>query len=160
MKKLLTFLTLAAFAALPTARLHAEDKPAAAPAKVGKFKWYTSFTAAKKAAAEQKLPILVLFTGSDWCPYCIKFEKEVLSKKEFKSWAPSHVILYMADAKGGPEKLSSEGKKLMKEFGATGFPSLHLTDADGTNAKKLLRGSDPKAFAKSVEDEIASRAKS
>jgi thioredoxin-related protein len=42
--------------------------------------WLTDFSAAKKKAKEENKPILMLFTGSDWCPWCIKWEKEAFSQ--------------------------------------------------------------------------------
>lgn len=139
MKKLIPLLLLAGIAGTPLATSAQEPMPAdkkEAPAKKGRFKWNTSIKTARKAAAESKKPILMLFTGSDWCPWCVKLEKEILSKKEFKDWAADNVILYIADAKGGPDKLSEEGRKLMKEHDLRGFPSIIITDAEG---KKLGR---------------------
>jgi thioredoxin-related protein len=52
-------------------------------AQAGDF--LTDFDAGKKKAAAEKKCILVKFTGSDWCPPCIKLEREVFSKKAFKS---------------------------------------------------------------------------
>ena len=37
--------------------------------------WMTDFAAAQKLAKETKKPMLVDFTGSDWCPWCIRLDK-------------------------------------------------------------------------------------
>ena len=48
----------------------------------------TDYAAAKiKAAAEQK-PLLLEFTGSDWCPPCMRLNKEVFSQKVFRNLRP------------------------------------------------------------------------
>ena len=54
--------------------------------------WLTDFEAAKKRAAERQVPILADFSGSDWCGWCIKLDREVqvtsntsLNLKSFKS---------------------------------------------------------------------------
>lgn len=160
--------TLLAFAALalPPASRAESAKPAEAtkptgktdePAKPGKFKWYTSITAARKAAAEEKKPIFVLFTGSDWCPYCVKLEKEILSKKEFKTWATDKAILFIADAKGGSSKLSPSNRKLMKEYGAKGFPSVFITNAEGKAFGETgYTGATPEKYCKILDGMIAS----
>ena len=49
--------------------------------------WLTDFNQAKEEAAEKKLPILIDFTGSDWCSWCIKLDQEVFSQNEFKEYA-------------------------------------------------------------------------
>ena len=43
--------------------------------------WSTDLAASKKIAAEKKRPMLLLFTGSDWCPYCIQLARNVLSEQ-------------------------------------------------------------------------------
>jgi len=161
MKRYIPAIILACLSCAPLAVRAADATPAekpAAPVKHGKFKWYTSLKSARKAAAEEKKPIIMLFTGSDWCPYCIKLEKEILSQKEFKAWAPDHAILFIADAKGGPDKLAPENKKLMKEYGGNGFPSVIVTDADGkTLGKTGYVGGTPEAYCKSLDGIIASK---
>ena len=49
-----------------------------------KFRWGKSQKSAQQQSEETGLPIVLLFTGASWCGYCVKLEKEVLSKKEFK----------------------------------------------------------------------------
>ena len=49
--------------------------------------WYTNWDKAAAAAKKENKPILMDFTGSDWCGWCIKLHDEVFSKDEFKSWA-------------------------------------------------------------------------
>jgi protein disulfide-isomerase len=101
--------------------------------------WLTDFNAAKAAAAERKLPILADFSGSDWCGWCIKLDKEVFSQKEFKDFAATNVVLFVADF---PRKSSqsvevkAQNEKLSKEYNIEGFPTVLLLDASG---KQLAR---------------------
>jgi len=46
--------------------------------------WFTDFEQAKKAAADKNLPILADFSGSDWCGWCIRLDKEVFSQEDFQ----------------------------------------------------------------------------
>ena len=55
--------------------------------------WLTDYQAAKKQAKEENKPILINFTGTDWCGWCIKIEKEIFSKEEFKTYAKENLIL-------------------------------------------------------------------
>ena len=99
-----------------------------------KEEWTTNFEAAKKTAAEKKAPILVDFSGSDWCGWCIKLDKEVFSQKEFKDFAKDNLVLFLADfprRSSQDEKIKKQNEELMKKYGARGFPTVLLMDAEG-----------------------------
>ena len=59
--------------------------------------WMTDWEAAKAKSKAENKPILINLTGSDWCGWCIKLEKNVFSTKEFKEFAAKNVILMEAD---------------------------------------------------------------
>ena len=40
---------------------------------------------------------MLFFTGSDWCGWCIRLQKEVFFKPEFKKWANKNVVLVELD---------------------------------------------------------------
>ena len=69
MKRLLLCLFLA------TISLHASDI------------WGTDYPAALTQAASSKKPILLEFTGSDWCPPCMKLTKTVFEQPVFEDFA-------------------------------------------------------------------------
>ena len=96
--------------------------------------WGTDFEAAKKAAAEKKLPILADFSGSDWCGWCIKLDKEVFSKPEFQAYAKDNLVLFLADfprrTKIAPA-LEKANRALAEKYGVRGFPTVLLLDAEG-----------------------------
>ena len=52
--------------------------------------------AVAQAKAEKKL-VFMDFTGSDWCPWCQKIDKEVFSTPEFKQYAKDHLVLVRLD---------------------------------------------------------------
>jgi len=96
--------------------------------------WMTDFAAAKaKAKAEQK-DLLVDFTGSDWCGWCIKLDNEVFGKNEFQKEAPKSFVLVKLDYPQDKSKMSKElieqNDKLQGQFSVSGFPTLLLMDAD------------------------------
>ena len=81
--------------------------------------WTEDFEAAKKLAAEEKKDLLMDFTGSDWCTYCIKLQKEVLSKPEFIATVPKSFVLVELDypqEKAQDEKIKAQNEKLQKEY--------------------------------------------
>lgn len=101
--------------------------------------WITDFEAAKKQAAEQKRPILADFSGSDWCGWCIRLDKEVFSQKAFQDYAATNLVLFLADfpaRKPQPETLAAQNKKLAAQYGIEGYPTVLLLDASG---KELAR---------------------
>ena len=96
--------------------------------------WLEDFEAAKKEATAKKLPILVNFSGSDWCGWCIKLDNEVFSKKEFKEYAATSLVLFLADfpqSKKQVEEIKKQNSKLAADYGVRGFPTILLLDADG-----------------------------
>ena len=96
--------------------------------------WLTDFAAAKKAAAEKKLPVFALFTGSDWCPWCVRLEKEVLSTDAFKNYAKDSLVLLFLDFPRRtqlPEAQAKANRELAEQYGVRGDPTALLLDAAG-----------------------------
>jgi thioredoxin-related protein len=118
-----------------------------------KAKWLTRMEKAQEEAKATGLPILILFTGTSWCPYCIKLEKEVFSEKAFKSFADENLVLLIADFEPGGETKNRELKKLAEEFGVKGYPTYFLIDATGTRLASggYHDGINPKSFAEWVK---------
>ncbi|MGK4566086.1 thioredoxin family protein [Flavobacterium sp. 3HN19-14] len=61
------------------------------------LKWYDNVDEASTVAVKAKKPLLLFFTGSDWCGWCIRLQKEVMFTPEFKKWATDNVILVELD---------------------------------------------------------------
>ncbi|TXN35012.1 thioredoxin family protein [Flagellimonas hymeniacidonis] len=59
--------------------------------------WQESFDDAVKLANEEDKPIVLVFSGSDWCPPCIRLKRNILDSEDFKAYASSHYIMYNAD---------------------------------------------------------------
>ena len=55
--------------------------------------WEDNYEKAMAKAKAEKKMVLLDFTGSDWCGWCIKLDKEVFSKKEFKDYAKENLVL-------------------------------------------------------------------
>ncbi len=97
----------------------------------------TDWEAAKAKSKTENKPILINLTGSDWCTWCIKIEKDVFSKKEFKDFAAEHLILMEADfprKKEQPAEIKKQNAALKKAYLNGGYPTVLLLDAEG---KKL-----------------------
>ncbi len=96
--------------------------------------WQTNLESAKKIAAKENKPILIDFSGSDWCGWCIKLDKEVFSETAFKDYAKDNLVLVLLDF---PRKKQIDAttkainEELMEKYGVKGFPTVILIDSNG-----------------------------
>jgi protein disulfide-isomerase len=129
-------------AAAPASPAPETAAPAArpAPTPIPRDKWFVNFEAAKAEAAATKRRLLVLFTGSDWCPGCIKFEEEVANNPEFLSFTSVSFVMLRLDYPRElwqPPELREQNRALRKRFEINIYPSLLIMDADGNEPVKV-----------------------
>ncbi len=101
--------------------------------------WETNYSAALEQAAKQNKMVLLDFTGSDWCGWCVKLQKETFSKPEFQKFAAESLILVELDFPRGKEQseeLKKQNEELAEKFGIQGFPTLVLLDQQGEEAAR------------------------
>lgn len=122
------------------------------------LKWEDNLEQALEKAASEGKVVLVNFTGSDWCGWCIKLKDEVFKKKEFIEYAKSDLILVELDfprAVRQTEETKQYNAALMKEYEVRGFPTIILLSGDG---EILLRtGYQPggsAAYVKHLRDAV------
>lgn len=139
----------------------AEEGKAVPASAVEKDAWLTSFDEAKAQAAKLNVPILADFSGSDWCGWCIKLDKEVFSQAPFKSFATKNLVLLMVDfprRKPQGAAVKKQNDELAREFNIEGFPTVLLLDAKG---KELARtGYQPggaEAYVKHLQELISKK---
>ncbi|HEY0368963.1 MAG TPA: thioredoxin family protein, partial [Chthoniobacterales bacterium] len=65
--------------------------------------WLTDLKEAQEQAKSGNKLLLLDFTGSDWCGWCIKLDREVFSKPEFKAYAEKNLVLLELDFPRGRE---------------------------------------------------------
>jgi thioredoxin-related protein len=96
--------------------------------------WVDHFELAQKQSLDTNKPILVFFSGSDWCKPCIKLKKQVLETPEFKEYS-AKFILYNADFpyRVKQEKaLKAENEKLAEKYNKQGqFPKVAILSSQG-----------------------------
>ena len=101
--------------------------------------WLTDMGKAMKLAEKTGKPILVDFSGSDWCGWCMKLDREVFAKKAFKEFAKKELILVLLDfpnRKFMTAEQKKHNQKWAKKYKVRGYPTVLLLDAKG---KVLLR---------------------
>ncbi|MCI7005056.1 MAG: thioredoxin family protein [Akkermansia muciniphila] len=108
--------------------------PAALIAPAIGAEWMTDFDAAKARAAKEGKAVLIDFTGSDWCGYCIKLRRDVFDKDDFTVYAKDKFVLLEIDQphkiKMPPEKLAAN-RKLAESYGVDGYPTVLVVDSEG-----------------------------
>jgi protein disulfide-isomerase len=107
------------------------------------LKWYTDVREAITVSNKEQKPMLMFFTGSDWCGWCIRLQNEVLKTDEFKKWAASNVILVELDyPRAVPQtpEIKSQNNELQQAFGIQGFPTVFFTSAESKDGKINFKG--------------------
>ncbi len=100
--------------------------------------WGEDQTKALAEAKSDKKIVLMDFTGSDWCGWCMKMDKEVFDTPEFKEYAKAHLVLLELDfphKKALAPATKEQNDKLAKQYSVEGFPTLVVVDGNG----KLLK---------------------
>lgn len=98
------------------------------------FKWETDFELAKQRAKDEKKDMLVDFTGTDWCGWCIKLKKEVFDQPAFQEYAKKHLIMVELDyprKKVLPENLKKQNAELAEKYEIQGYPTILLLNSKG-----------------------------
>ena len=105
--------------------------------------WETDINKAIKVSNKTKKPMLLFFTGSDWCGWCIRLQKEVLKTPEFAKWAKENVVLVELDyPRRTPqsEAIKAQNAGLQQAFGIQGFPTVWLATATQKDGKPSFTG--------------------
>lgn len=106
----------------------------------GKLLWETDFDLAKKKARKEGKPILMLFTGSDWCPPCKKLKADFFDSQKFKDKSHNFVLL-MVDLPKNIELIGKEqyesNKQLHKKYGIGSIPVIIVTNSSGGIIDKI-----------------------
>jgi thiol-disulfide isomerase/thioredoxin len=97
--------------------------------------WLIDFEAAKKKATEEKKNLLVNFTGSDWCGYCIQLDKEVFRKEAFLNGVKDKFVLvtidFPEDQAKVDDKTRAQNEELQEKYRVERYPTILLADSAG-----------------------------
>ena len=128
MKKFLMLLLTVLF----TAVLFAGDAPRG---------WTTDINAALAQAKRENKRVLILFTGSDWCNYCIRLKKDVLDKKAFKNLAEENFVPVYFDFPHRNQPSDAQMRiqnQWRTKLQIQGYPTMAIVDADGKMLGKII----------------------
>ena len=101
--------------------------------------WHTDLEKAISISQKEKKPIMLFFTGSDWCGWCIRLQKEVFKKPEFVEWAKSNVVLVEVDfpkVNNQSQETKNQNNLLQQQFGVQGYPTCLFVKPEKTKEGK------------------------
>ena len=101
--------------------------------------WVTDYNAALATAAKENKKVLLDFTGSDWCGWCIKLKKETFDQPAFKEYADKNLVTVEIDfpqRKTLDPQLQKQNSALQEQYQVQGFPTLVLLDPQGKVIKQ------------------------
>jgi len=117
---------LSAAAALPLALLAQTSTPPG---------FTDNLDAAFDAARAGGKFIYACFSGSDWCGWCRRLEREVLARTEFLDAVTNDYVLVYIDSPSDTSLLSPraqvENPKIVERYRISGFPTALVFDANG-----------------------------
>ena len=119
------------------------------------LQWLTDVPkAVQQAKAENKL-VLLDFTGSDWCGWCIKLNKEVFSQPEFADYAKKNLVLVEVDfprRKEQSAELKKANQALQEKYKIEGYPTLILLNTEGKQVGQMgYQPGGPKPFVADLD---------
>lgn len=123
-------------------------------AEESRVPWQTDYAAALAQARAENKPLLIKFTGSDWCRPCQRLAAEVFETAEMEAFASTEVIPVYLDfprRKELPPELAAQNQRLAERYGVRSYPTVLVVGADEEVRGKLgyVEGG-PKTFIRSV----------
>lgn len=105
--------------------------------------WETDWSKALEKAGKSGQPVLVDFTGSDWCPGCIYLRKNIFDTDAFAKYAGDNNFMLVeldfprTEGKMPPEQLKFH-EELMRRYGISVFPSVLMMEGNGAPYAKIV----------------------
>ncbi len=163
MKPLARSVSTACFAAICAAfTACAADRPDTEGARVGV--WTQDYEAAVALAGTNGLPLMLNFTGSDWCGWCKLMDRQVFSTDAWKKWAGKNIVLAFIDFPQNkslvPDKYVARNRRLAGQYGVKGYPTYVVVEAKDGKAIGTLgasREATPEGFIADLENMLLQR---
>ena len=102
--------------------------------RAAELDWTTDLPKAQAKAKEGSKLVLMDFTGSDWCVWCKRLNKEIFSTPEFAEFAKENLVLVELDfpsKKPQSAELKKANEALGKKYNIEGYPTVIVLNAAG-----------------------------
>lgn len=120
--------------------------------------WHDDFKDAEKLAKKDHKPLLLFFTGSDWCGWCKKMNQEIFNSQDFYEMMERKFIFVEIDfpmRKNLPSEITSQNSELKKQYEVKGFPTIIILDPTGSKLLEVgYRPGGGKAFAEYLQQQL------
>jgi len=96
--------------------------------------WQHDYTKAQEDAKANHKLLFLNFTGSDWCGWCIKLDKDIFSQQQFKNYAHDNLVLVELDFPRKKSQATEERKQnmqLAQQYEVLGFPTIVVLNSNG-----------------------------
>jgi disulfide reductase len=110
------------------------SRPKIVPLAPAESTWLSDYKKAQQEAKASNKYLLLDFTGSDWCGWCKRLEKEILSQSQFENYARENLVLLEVDfprAKPQSPELRKQNQELAQQYQIEGFPTIVVLNGDG-----------------------------
>jgi protein disulfide-isomerase len=100
--------------------------------------WQTNINKAMEISKKSKKPLFLFFTGSDWCGWCMRLQKEVFKTPVFEKWAKDNVVLVELDypkRTPQPAEIQKQNMELQQTFAVQGYPTVWFVNATRKEGK-------------------------
>jgi thioredoxin-related protein len=96
--------------------------------------WLHDWNKAQEEAKTNHKLLFLNFTGSDWCGWCIKLDKDIFSQPQFKNYAHDNLVLVELDfprRKSQPTEERKQNVQLAQQYEVLGFPTIVVLNSNG-----------------------------
>ncbi len=117
------------------------------------------FDKAKEIAKSSNRYIFLNFSGTDWCSHCVRLEKDILKKSDFKNYAKDNLVCVMLDfpiKKLSAGRLPEKHKALIKQFKVRGYPTTFLISPAGDVMERLSSKGPVSAYVERLKAAVDS----
>ena len=118
--------------------------------------WQHDYSKAQEEAKANHKLLFLNFTGSDWCGWCIKLDKDIFSQPQFKDYAHDNLVLVELDfprRKSQPTEERKQNLQLAQQYEVLGFPTIVVLNSNGQKVWQFdgyFSGS-PEAFIEKLQ---------
>ncbi len=162
MKKTLLIAALAPVLSFATLALNSAPSTTTAAEAVSEGRWFADYDEAVKVAKEEGKDLLVDFTGSDWCGWCIRLHEEVFDHDEWIDEASKSYVFVALDFPNSDELKAAvpnpeRNEELKNELGVRGFPTIFLMNTEGVAYAQMgYEKGGPEVYLKKMAENAAS----
>ena len=113
-------------------------------AQQNKIEWHTDIDKAIKISLKTEKPLLLFFTGKDWCGPCKMTAKYVFESKEFAKWSEKCVLVEL-DFPRGPKRdqIPAKNIEIAQQLNVTSYPTMWFIRTSKIDDQLQLRSLKP-----------------